>query len=55
MLKLPAPQLEEVLKTHPDMKEGLVKVAKQDKKSIPKAILKVLGFDEPAAPEEKEP
>jgi len=32
LLKLPAPQLEEAIKTHPDMKEGLAKVAKQYKK-----------------------
>ncbi len=53
-MKLPAQQLEEALKVAPDLKEPLAKAAKLDKKSIPKATLRVLGFDDPSVPEEPE-
>jgi hypothetical protein len=48
-LKLPAGPLEEFLKAVQEFKEPLAKAAKADRKSIPKAVLKVLGFDEPTA------
>ena len=47
LLKLPAGPLDEFIKTAPEFKDPLAKAAKPDKKSIPKAVLKVLGFDEP--------
>jgi len=45
LLKLPAPQLEDALKIVPDLKEPLAKAARMEKKSLPRASLKILGLD----------